>query len=192
MLFLICIYKEVKQQIKPQIGSYSSNGHKRRETLCQHEISLLWQWGFLMHKHTVKFRSTAVARGVLTPPAVSRAGIKIWHPQRFSVDTSWAWSQRKCLSPPLSTPAFPLLQSRFCRPSLLLTFSFHPWLLLYSSNIFLQQFSLCSPWDSPNRPPLNSSPTPSFYSHLKNLFQWHNTDFLPTFLPSLINISVAQ
>lgn len=102
-----------------------------RETLCQHDISLLWQWGFCVHKHTTQFKSITVARTVLTPPAVSRVGIKIWHPQRSTVDTSWAWSQRKCLSPPLSTPAFSLLHTHKS--------------ILPSSTPFNLSFYLCLP-----------------------------------------------
>lgn len=140
------------------------------------------------------------AGAVLTPPAVSRAGIKIWHPRRSGRDTSWAWSQRKCLSPPLSTP--PLSLSFATGTFLPIPSATFPYLVLsqphFAEDFFCLSFIMLTlgilplplrsqfPFHPPALLPLFSpSPLP-----LANPFQWHNTDFLPTFLPSL-NISLC-
>lgn len=123
---------------------------------------------------------------VLTSPAVSRAGIKIWHPQWSSVDTNWAWSQRKCLSPPLSTQPFCPHHKK--RP---LT----SFISLYFISILVPRSPLFSPkHPSPAAARVLSIPPSLLPLVLRpptcKSFPVHNTDFLPTFLPSL-NISLC-
>lgn len=111
----------------------------------------------------VLWGSITEAGSALTPPAVSRVGIKIWHPQRSSVDTSWAWSQRKCLSPPLSTQPFALLHNHKPlfppSPPYISSFYFiHPVFFpqppLTLSNAFLFRFSPSSSLNPPSLLPL--------------------------------------
>lgn len=114
---------------------------------------------------------------VLTSPAVSRAGIKIWHPQWSSVDTNWAWSQRKCLSPPLSTQPFcPHHKKTSSNVFYISLFYFNSCTSL--SFIFPKaSLSCCSP--SSLNPSLPTSPCPSS-SHLQILSSaqhWFSANF---------------
>lgn len=150
----------------------------------------------------VLWGSITEAGAALTPPAVSRVGIKIWHPQQSSIDTSWAWSQRKCLSPPLSTPPFSLRHGHKCLSpftpenfSYISSFSFFSYGVLPSpssrSHSPMRPSSASASLEFPSQPLCPNFPLFSLLP-LANPFQWHNTDFLPTFLPSWASVSVAQ
>lgn len=131
---------------------------------------------------------------VLTPTAVSRVGIKIWHPWRSNTDTSWAWSQRKCLSPPyintasLSSTAMTLTPSAdnslFCI-SLFQALSLHrhfsPSSASTSASSFLNPFSpICSV--SSHLQNLSSDThhwfSANFSSPLEHQFLWHSSSWL--------------
>lgn len=64
----------------------------------------------------------------------------------------------------------------------------------FLSPVFLQQFSFPATLRETLQITTLSVPPPFLliFLPLEKAFQWHNPDFLPTFLPSLNNISVAQ
>lgn len=136
------------------------------------------------------------AGAVLTPPAVSRVGIKIWHPQRSSTDTSWAWGQRKCLSTPLSTLPFPLLHnhaplSPSSTPhnfSCVSSFAF----FIFPSPSF---YSAKHPSSASAQVPLSLPPfpcVPFLSSHLQILSSDTTLIFCQLFFPPWTSVSVAQ
>lgn len=159
----------------------------------------------LLHSQThdwVLWGGITEAGTVLTSPAVSRVGIKIWRPQRCSVDTSWAWSQKKCLSPPLSTPPFSLLHNHkslvFTVIHKKLPFSFIS-LFYFSRTIFfhhppsfspMHPSSASAPSSSVN-PSLPTSPSSSS-SHLQILSSDTTLIFCQLFFPPWTSVSVAQ
>lgn len=139
--------------------------------------------------------------GVDTSSCLHGAGIKIWHPQRSSIDTSWAWSQRKCLSPPLSTLPFSLLHNhKFLSPfSTLYNFSCVSSFTLFTvfpphPNFTLQSIPL------PLQPKFLSQSLllnfPLFSLSLSSPLQILSSDttliFCQLFFPPWTSVSVAQ
>lgn len=131
---------------------------------------------------------------VLTPTAVSRVGIKIWHPWRSNTDTSWAWSQRKCLSPPyintaaLSPPQLWLSHLLLITPSSLYHYSKHFPFTVISVPLLLQplpvllsipfpQFVL-SPPTCETFPVTHRWFSANFSSPLEHQFLWHSSSWL--------------
>lgn len=131
---------------------------------------------------------------VLTPTAVSRVGIKIWHPWRSNTDTSWAWSQRKCLSPPyINTAALSLLYSYDSYTFFWWLFSLPSSLFPYSKHFPLHHHFSPSSASTPASSSLNPfSPICSVSSHLQNLSSGTPLIFCQLFLPPWASVSVAQ
>lgn len=79
-------------------------------TLCQHDISLLWQWGCCVHKHMTEFflwGHITEAGAVLTSPAVSQGWNKDLTPAAVQRKHQLSLERaQKCLSPRLSSAAF--------------------------------------------------------------------------------------
>lgn len=130
---------------------------------------------------------------VLTPTAVSRVGIKIWHSWRSNTDTSWAWSQRKCLSPPyintatLSPPQLWLLHL------LLMTFLSSLFCISLFQALSLRHHFSPSYASTSASSSLNPfSPICSVSSHLQNLSSDTPLNFCQLFFPPRASVSVAQ
>lgn len=127
---------------------------------------------------------------VLTPTAVSRVGIKIWHPWQSNADTSWAWSQRKCLSPPyintatLSPPQLWLLHLLLITPSSSIS--------LFQALSLHRHFSPSSASTSASSSLNPFSPICSVSSHLRNLSSDTPLIFCQLFFPPRAPFSVAQ